>query len=140
MANNFLGLQYPFFKGPRGLLAQKNGVDQIKADLLQLLLTNPGERVMIPNYGTPLRTLFFEPNDASLGIRAKQMISNAIVTWEPRIVITDITVSTKIDKSELNVMDTGEERDAILFIQINFVDPQNISQVEKLALTMPIGD
>ena len=136
----FLGLQYPLVKGPRGLLAQKSGVDQIKADLLQLLLTNPGERVMIPNYGTPLRTLFFEPNDASLVVRAKQMIANAILTWEPRVVVTDITVLTSIDRSKLNPADTGDELDSILYIQINFVDPENISEVEQLALTVPIGD
>lgn len=136
----FLGLQYPLVKGPRGLLAQKSGVDQIKADLLQLLLTNPGERVMIPNYGTPLRTLFFEPNDASLAVRAKQMIANAILTWEPRVVVTDITVWTSIDRSRLNPADTGDEIDSILYMQINFVDPENISEVEQLALTVPIGD
>jgi phage baseplate assembly protein W len=62
----FLGLQYPLAKSSRGILAQKVGVDQIKADLLQLLLTNPGERVMLPTYGTPLRKLIFEPNDNNL--------------------------------------------------------------------------
>ena len=69
----FIGLQYPLVKNPRGLLAQKNGVDQIKADVLQLLLTNPGERVMLPNYGTPLRKLIFEPNDDGLIAEAKKL-------------------------------------------------------------------
>ena len=62
----FLGLQYPLVKTHRGILAQNTGVDQIKADLLQLLLTNPGERVMLPSYGTPLRELLFEQNDSTL--------------------------------------------------------------------------
>ncbi len=140
MAKKFLGCQYPLVTGPHGLFAQDNGTDQIKADLLQLLLTNPGERVMMPTYGTPLRTLFFEPNDTTLVFKAKQMISDAILTWEPRIVVTNISVTTNPDKSFLNAQDTGEESEAILFIQINFVDPQNISQVEVLALTLPIGD
>lgn len=135
----FLGSQYPLIKSPRGLIAQKNGVNQIKADLLQLLLTNPGERVMIPTYGTPLRTLFFEPNDPSLAFRAKQMIVDSINMWEPRIVINNIDVSASVDKSNLNPMDTGDEAEAILFISIKFVDPQNISQVEELAMSLPIG-
>jgi phage baseplate assembly protein W len=135
----FLGLQYPLVKTSRGIMAQKNGVDQIKADLLQLLLTNPGERVMLPNYGTPLRTLVFEPNDAGLAIRAKQMISESILTWEPRIVITNIEVSPIVNSSDLNAYDTGDEIEAILFIRIKFVDPENIQNIEELVLQKPLG-
>jgi hypothetical protein len=135
----FLGLQYPFVKTPRGILAQKSGVDQIKADLLQLLLTNPGERVMLPAYGTPLRKLMFEPNDPSLEIMARQMIVDAILMWEPRIVVTDIQVSSRIEREDLHSQDTSDEQEAILSIKIKFVDPENISEVEELALEKPIG-
>lgn len=135
----FLGLQYPLVKTSRGIMAQKSGVDQIKADLLQLLLTNPGERVMLPNYGTPLRALVFEPNDAGLAIRAKQMISESILTWEPRIVITNIEVSPIVDSNDLNAYDTGDEVEAILFIRIKFVDPENIQNIEELVLQKPLG-
>jgi len=135
----FLGLQYPLVKTSRGLMAQKSGVDQIKADLLQLLLTNPGERVMLPNYGTPLRKLFFEPNDVGLEIRARQMISDAILQWEPRVVITEITVFSGAKQSDLNALDTGDEAPHVLSIKIHFVDPENIQQVEELALEVPIG-
>lgn len=135
----FLGMQYPLVKTPRGILAQKNGINQIKADLLQLLLTNPGERVMLPTYGTPLRTLLFEPNDAILEIRAKQMIADSISTWEPRIVITNIEVKNKIEKSSLNKSDTNDEIDGILFIKVKFVDPENITEIEELAIERPLG-
>jgi phage baseplate assembly protein W len=135
----FLGMQYPLVKTPRGILAQKNGINQIKADLLQLLLTNPGERVMLPTYGTPLRTLLFEPNDTMLEIRAKQMIADSILTWEPRIVITNIEVRNKIEKSSLNQSDTNDEIDGILFIKIKFVDPENITEIEELAIERPLG-
>jgi hypothetical protein len=135
----FLGLQYPLVKTARGVLAQKSGVDQIKADLLQLLLTNPGERVMMPLYGTPLRKLVFEQNDAALEIQAKQMISDAIVNWEPRVVITQIQVTSQFDKDDLSPLDTKEDADAILGVKIDFVDPDNISEIESLVLEVPIG-
>lgn len=140
MARKFIGLQYPLVKTPRGLMAQKNGVDQIKADLLQLLLTNPGERVMMPNFGVPLRKLFFEPNDPTLEIQAKQMIVSAILMWEPRIEIRNITVTSSFNRDDLNPTDTGEELEAILGIKITFVDPENIQQIEELALQVPIGE
>ncbi len=135
----FLGMQYPLIRTSRGVLAQKMGIEQIKADLLQLLLTNPGERVMLPNYGTPLRKLLFEPSDVVLEIRAKQMIADSITAWEPRVVITNITVSTKINKSSLHPNDTNDEIDGILFIKIKFVDPENIQEVQELTLERALG-
>lgn len=50
----FIGSQYPLKKTPRGIFAPLNGVDQIKADLLQLLLTNPGERCITGDTKIPL--------------------------------------------------------------------------------------
>jgi len=139
MANKFLGLQYPLVKTPRGIMAQKQGVDQIKADLLQLLLTNPGERVMLPTYGTPLRELFFEPNDPTLEIEAKRMIADAILTWEPRIKINQISITSQFDSDNLHPDDTGDELETILGIKIEFYDPEDITEVEELILEIPVG-
>lgn len=140
MSNKFLGLQYPLEKTPRGILAQKSGVDQIKADLLQLLLTNPGERCMNAKFGTPLRDLIFEPNDQTLESRARQMITDSITMWEPRIVVTNIQVTSNFDKNDLNSFDDRNEIDHIIGVKIFFVDPENIQEVEVLELQVPIGD
>ena len=137
--SRFLGIQYPLVQNPLGLLAQNSGTNQIKADLLQLLLTNPGERVMNAAFGTPLRKLIFEPNDATLAIQARQMIAKSISDWEPRIEVTNIEVTTNFNKDDLNIGDNGEEAGAILGIKISFVDPKNINQIEELVLTLPIG-
>jgi phage baseplate assembly protein W len=136
--SRFLGLQYPLEKTPRGILAQKTGVDQIKADLLQLLLTNPGERVMLPTFGTPLRELIFEQNDSFLVDKARQVIADAILTWEPRIVVTNIEVANSVPRSSLNKNDSLDESESILYIKIKFVDPENIQQVEELILERPL--
>lgn len=134
----FIGLQYPLIKTARGLMAQNNSVAQIKADLLQLLLTNPGERVMLPEFGTPLRKLMFEPNDVSLEIMAKQMIADSISKWEPRIVISNISVTSNFNENNLNQNDSRDQIDHILGISISFVDPENISQIESLKLQLPL--
>ncbi len=137
--NKFIGCQYPLIKSARGIFAHRSGVNQIKADLLQLLLTNPGERVMLPTYGTPLRQLMFEPNDSSLELRARQMINDAILAWEPRIVIQNIEITSKIDRSVLSKDDSYDEQEAILYIKVSFVDPENIQEVEVLELHRPLG-
>jgi phage baseplate assembly protein W len=137
--DKFLGCQYPLAKTPRGIMAQKTGVDQIKADMLQLLLTNPGERTMLPAFGTALRTLVFDQNDSTLESRARDMISKSILMWEPRIVVSNITVTSKIPLEALNARDSREEQGGILYINIAFIDPEDISQIQNLKLEVPLG-
>lgn len=138
MADKFLGLQYPLVKTPRGIFAQKSGVDQIKADLLQLLLTNPGERVMMPTYGTPLRKLMFEPNDPQLEAAAQKAIRDAVEQWEPRIVIDNIVVTSQFPGSALSPDDPGQDVNYIIGVSITFFDPQDISQVDELVIELPV--
>lgn len=135
----FFGTPYPIVKHPLGLLHSQSDLDLMKADLLILLLTNPGERVMLLDYGTPLRTLFFEPTDQTIINATKQMIAQAVEAWEPRIQVRNIEVTIGMDSNDLNSTDTREENDHILGIRIQFFDPANISDVEELVLELPLG-
>jgi len=135
----FLGAPYPIVRNARGLLATQDGINQIKSDLLCLLLTNPGERVMLPTFGTPLRELVFEQNDNFLVRKATDMISTAIKTWEPRVTIDQINVNVGADNINLNSMDAGQDWDHILSIQIMFFDPENIKSVQALTLEIPLA-
>jgi phage baseplate assembly protein W len=135
---NFLGLPYPIVKNPLGFFKTQSGISQIKSDLLSLLLTNPGERVFLADYGTPLKRLIFEQNDAVLEATAKNMISDSISKWEPRIAVSQIEVSRSIPNSSLSPEDPGEDIDNILYIKITFVDPEQISEVQELRLQIPL--
>jgi len=121
------------------LLHVQSGIEQVKSDLLQLLLTNPGERVMLPDFGTPLNTLIFEQNDGILAEAAKHMIINSIQMWEPRITIEQIEVSNNVPLDELNPLDTRTDIDHILSIKILFFDPENIKDVQELRLEVPLA-
>ena len=135
----FGGVPYPTVKTPRGYWYSQTGSNQIKSDLLCLLLTNPGERVMIPDFGTPLKKLLFEQNDVVLRTEVKRVISSAIKKWEPRIVVQNIEVSSQIDENSLNNDDDRSSIDNIISVKIIFVDPQNIKQVEQLVLEIPLS-
>jgi phage baseplate assembly protein W len=135
---NFLGLPYPVVKNPLGFFRTQSGVSQIKSDLLSLLLTSPGERVFLADFGTPLKRLIFEQNDTVLETMAKNMIAEAISMWEPRIAVNQIEVSRSIPNSSLNPMDPGNDADNILYIKITFVDPEQISEVQELRLQIPL--
>lgn len=126
-------------KNSQGFFYTESGVNQIKSDLLILLLTNPGERVMLPQFGTPLRSLAFEPNDAMLRQKAKNMIVSSIKKFEPRVVIQHIEVTSKLDELSMNAQDDRSEAESVLMIKIIFFDPQNIKEVQELKLEVPLS-
>jgi phage baseplate assembly protein W len=136
-ARKFLGTPYPITKDPGGFLHTEYGVRKIKADILSLLLTNPGERVMLPSYGTPLKKLFFEPNDSIVRSQAKSMIAASISRFEPRIRISQIEIST-IKDTDLNYLDDKSNKESILYIKILFFDPNDIKTVQSLTLNLPM--
>lgn len=138
---NFLGAPYPITKHPLGLFRTQKGIGQVKSDLLVLLLTEPGERVMLPEFGTPLKKFLFEPSTSSLVDSVKETIANSIKMWEPRIAVSQIEVTNSADSIEksLNENDTKEDVGHILLVRILFTDFDNIRQVQELKLELPLG-
>lgn len=137
---NFLGAPYPIIKSPRGLLRTQSGINQIKSDLLVLLLTEPGERVMLPEFGTPLKQYFFEQNDDFILEDIKNKISDSISKWEPRIAVQNIEVLNGNDiKNSLNPDDLQEDLENIVLIKILFTNFEDIQKVEELVLQLPTG-
>ena len=135
----FSGFPYPIQKTVLGYFHPQEDIDQIKSDLLILLLTNPGERIMNPRYGTPLKKLIFEPNDPRLLNEARSVIINSINRWEPRIALKQVEVLSKVDKDSLDTYDDKTETGHILAIRIIFVDPKDIQSVQELTLEVPLG-
>lgn len=136
----FLGAPYPIVKNPLGFLRTQNGTKQITADLLVLLLTNPGERVMLLDYGTPLARFVFEPNDSFNNAELVAAISDAIALWEPRVVIQNIELNNNVDLNTLNRDDPQENLENILSVKIEFAEFEDIQKVSELVLDIPLGE
>lgn len=134
-----LGAPYPITKNPLGLLKTTTGTSAIKGDLLQLLLTNPGERVMLPTFGVPLRKLVFEQNNSMLADSAKQIITEAIKEWEPRVTVLDLVVENSGTNANLDSADDGSNNEHILYIRIKFAIPDDVQAVDTLILQLPIN-
>ena len=134
-----LGAPFPIVKDALGLLKTVTGTPAVKGDLLQLLLTNPGERVMLPTFGTPLRTLVFEQNTDVLAARARELIIAAIRDWEPRVTILELTVENSGTNASLSPNDDKTESEHILTIKIKFTIPENVQAVDDLVVQLPLG-
>jgi len=132
------GCPYPIVSTPLGFLPTVYDASVIKADLMQLLLTNPGERVMMPSYGTPLRELLFEQNDPSTYDKIRNAITTSIQRWEPRVVITDIIVTDSAKNTGPKAIVANMNSNSV-YIQINFLLPDQINAQEVLVLEVPVG-
>jgi len=82
------GIAFPLYvSGTGGIFTYNEGIKSIRDGIIQMLLTSKGERVMRPSYGTHLRTGVFDQNDPLLADGLKKQITDAISTYEPRVVI-----------------------------------------------------
>lgn len=62
----------------------------LEASLVSILFTNPGERLMMPDFGCGLSRLVFDPNDNALRANARQLAAAAVSRWEPRATLSDL--------------------------------------------------
>lgn len=68
------------------------GIELIRNNLRQLLQTEKGERVMLPNFGVSLKKYLFEPMDETTFILLKQEVLEAIQNYFPLAQVIKISV------------------------------------------------
>ena len=76
--------------------------DQIKANLVNYLLTNRGERVFKPNVGADLRSLLFENIIDITTDDLKSTIQNDIVQFFPNVEVKEIQFNNLPDENVVN--------------------------------------
>ncbi|MFI6324350.1 GPW/gp25 family protein [Nonomuraea sp. NPDC050556] len=72
---------FPFAIGPDGSVDVSRGDDAVRAKIIQVLLTAPGERVNLPEFGCGLLNLVFEPDDGVLVAALEFTIGQALTRW-----------------------------------------------------------
>lgn len=97
---------------------------------------------MLPQYGTPLRSLLFEQNDETTAAKAKQLIIDSINKWEPRITVEQLEVKSGLDDNDTSIyseFDNRYELAHILYVYIKFFDPEDRNEVDELVLELPLS-
>jgi len=133
----FWGAPYPIHKTSKGYLPTVFDIEVLKADLLLLLQSNFGERVMLPEYGANLRELVFEQSDPAVEQKARSLIIQAINNWEPRVTVDSIVINRQISQ-QIGQNIQSVPQDNAMSISIAFKDPGNITDVQKLTLLVPL--
>lgn len=114
MKKTFLGIGWAFpveFDYASGTVKRVSELEDIAQSLTILLRTRPGERVMRPDYGCALDDLLFEPVDEGLLTFIKDLISTAILYYEPRIDLQKVEILT----------DPALIQEGKVYVEISFV-------------------
>lgn len=87
------GVGFPPRIGPDGRVRWSDGEASIRESIQVILLTDPGERVMLPSFGAGLRRFLFDPNVPASHRLIEEQIEHALRRWEPRIELTAVAVA-----------------------------------------------
>jgi phage baseplate assembly protein W len=73
--------------------------DKIREAIWIILATAKGERVMRPDFGAGVHDLVFGLSDSATAGRIADEVRDALVRWEPRIDVLDVTVDPMPDRA-----------------------------------------
>lgn len=86
-----LGVTLPIRLGANGYFEYTtDAMTQIKANLTNLLLTQKGERVMQPDFGSELHLFIFEPMTENAMANLRASIESSVAEWMPFVQIIDV--------------------------------------------------
>ena len=87
-----ININFPFKDSDKGyyLDMTETSKDAVRSDLLHLLLTNKGERLYLPDFGSDLKKYIFEPNDKITHDEIKDNLNQNIKAYLPNLQINEI--------------------------------------------------
>lgn len=93
------GLGQPLAPDENGRLPVVSGPEKVRQAIFTLLDTDPGERVMRPDFGCGLRRYLMAPNSPATRAAIEREIGNTLARWEPRVKVVSIAVTPTDDRA-----------------------------------------
>jgi len=120
------GMAFPPRVGSDGRLAWSDGESNVRENMRVVLMTEPGERVRLPEFGAGLRRFLFEPNNPATRRLIEQQIVDSLARWEPRIAVEQVRVEPVSSDPEA----------ALATIRFRLVAT---GALEQVSLSVPVG-
>jgi phage baseplate assembly protein W len=120
------GMAFPPRVGADGRIAWSEGEDNIRESMRVILMTEPGERLRLPQFGAGLGRFLFEPNIVATHTLIAERIQDALGRWEPRVRVEAVDVQA----------DRTDPQAAIATITYRLVATQT---QERVSLAVPVG-
>ncbi|MHA4806459.1 GPW/gp25 family protein [Flavitalea flava] len=80
-----------------------SGNDDIRSSIHIIMATITGERVMLPNFGCDLQPYIFDTMNPSTLELIKKIVHDALVFYEPRIIVGDLEATPSQEEGILNI-------------------------------------
>lgn len=89
-------VDFPYAVGGAGIPKTTVADDHLRDLIVQVLLTNPGERLNLPEFGVGVQRLVFAPNNETLRTSAQFLITTNLQRWlGDRITVNQVAVSSE---------------------------------------------
>ena len=106
------GINFPFRDSSDGkyLSLSKTTDEEIRTDLIHLLLTRKGTRYYMPDFGTRLYEYIFEPLDGPTFSEIEAEIRDSVNTYIPNLILNNISIEPASEGEEnLGTYITGND-------------------------------
>jgi phage baseplate assembly protein W len=110
------GMAYPIQKGREGYWPRRIASALRRSSIINILGTQPGERVMEPEFGSDLPKLIFEPNDDLLMQAIIRETAEALAKWDPFLEV--VGIAPEVDGDQVKIF-------------IDFIDKREKGQEPK---------
>lgn len=121
--SNPLGIKIPIQLGKTGFFNQTfTSLEEAKSNLMNLLLTRKGERLMHPDFGTDIYGLLFSQITKDLNIKIEKQIRKAAEVWLPYVALSNV----EVDISEENIENNK------INIKVGFTLARDINQYDEI--------
>jgi len=110
--SRFLGKGWRFPVAPdsqSGGLEYLAGADTVRQSIAVILATEPGERIMRPQFGCGLRQYLMKPNTVATRALIQRDVQQSLESWEPRIRLLAVNVEPDLDDRSLILIDIRYE-------------------------------
>lgn len=116
-----IGISLPIEAGRNGYFNQTHTtLTQVGSNLINLLLTIPGERYMQPTFGSKLHEYIFEQFDDHIEEGIIDSITRSVEEWLPYVQIHELTVIPDEDYHKIYVS-------LVVFLR---VDPETLMEIK----------
>lgn len=97
-----IGVSIPF-SAPQAFSSTYTTQDQIKSNIINYVLTDKGERVFNPNFGSNIRASIFENLTTGLTSNLQQSLQTELTNNFPNVNFTNIQVTPDYDTNTVNI-------------------------------------
>lgn len=96
------GINFPFQDSKTGkfLSLSENTNDEIRSNLIHLLLTRKGSRYFLPDFGTRIYEFIFEPLDGPTFNEIESDIKDSVEKFIPNLLINNVSIVPLLELEE----------------------------------------